>query len=252
MKLNLKDITFTIPVRIDSPDRLYNINYTVEYLLRNFDTNVIVYENGPEPRYSNRNQVKHIFEQNNSFFHRTRYLNAMARIATTPLIANYDCDVVFPLKQVQKAYQLLQNGEIDCIYPYDGYFVNIPQVVTQTKAKDYNVDSLNPDQYQNFGKSSMGGAVFWNKKVFIEGGMENEHFLSWGCEDWERYRRYVKLGYRVGRVKGPLYHINHARSQDSSEANPHYQKNVDEFQKIDQMNNEQLAEYVKTWPWLYQ
>ena len=55
MKYDLKDITFTIPVRIDTPDRLYNINYTVEYLLRNFDTNIIIYENGPEPKYNNRN-----------------------------------------------------------------------------------------------------------------------------------------------------------------------------------------------------
>lgn len=251
MKISLKDVTFTIPVRIDSADRLYNINYTVEYLLRNFDTNIIVYENGPTPRYENRNQVKHIFEQNNDFFHRTRYLNTMARLATTPFIANYDCDVIFPLKQIQKAHLLLQNGEVDCVYPYDGYFVNIPQEITLTKAKNYNVDSLNPDEYQNFGKSSMGGAVFWNKKVFIEGGMENEYFLSWGCEDWERFKRFTKLGYRIGRVKGPLYHINHARSQDSSEKNPHYHTNVHEFQKVDTMSTEQLKDYIKTWPWLY-
>ena len=43
MKYDLKDITFTIPVRIDTPDRLYNINYTVEFLLRNFNNNIIVY-----------------------------------------------------------------------------------------------------------------------------------------------------------------------------------------------------------------
>ena len=251
MKYNLKDITFTIPVRIDTPDRLYNINYTVEYLLRNFDTNIIVYENGPEPKYNNRNQVQHIFEENKGLFHRTRYLNNMARLAQTPFIANYDCDVIFPLKQVQTAYLMLKGLEVDCIYPYDGYFVNITQAVTMTKGRDYNVDNLNPDQYQNFGKSSMGGAMFWNKKAFIEGGMENEHFLSWGCEDWERFKRFAKLGYRIGRVKGPLYHIDHARSVDSSEANPYYQKNVEEFQKIDTMPAEELKEYIKTWSWLY-
>lgn len=253
MKINLKDITFTIPLRVDSTDRLHNINYVVNYLNSNFITNIFIYESGPEPRFNvdPTSGVKYIYEENSSFFYRTRYLNIMARMATTPFIANYDCDVVFPVKQVQKAYMLLQNNDIDAVYPYDGYFVNIPQVITLTKVKNYNVDSLNPDEYQNFGKSSMGGAVFWNKKAFIEGGMENENFLSWGCEDWERYKRFTKLGYRIGRIKGPLYHINHSRSQDSNESNPHYQKNIQEFQKVDNMPTDQLKDYVKTWPWLY-
>jgi hypothetical protein len=235
MKPNLQQITFNIPVRIDSQDRLDNLNYSVEFLLRHFDTNVIVYENGPEPRYPNRNKVKHIFEQNNGPFHRTKYLNIMARLSTTPYIANYDCDVVFPTKQVVKAYQVLQNGESDAIYPYDGYFVDLPRDLIVT----------------NFGKGSMGGAIFWNKKVFMDGGMENEYCVSWGCEDWERAKRFAKLGYRVSRVKGPLFHIHHGRGADSDERNPHYENNVVEFKKVDGMTKEQLAEYVKTWPWLY-
>ena len=46
MKHDLKDITFTIPVRIDSKDRFDNIHYIIDYLTANFDTNIIVFENG--------------------------------------------------------------------------------------------------------------------------------------------------------------------------------------------------------------
>ena len=248
--MDLKDITFTIPVRIESTDRLNNLNYIVEFLLHNFDTNIIVYENGPAQVYENKRQIKHIFEQNNNaLFHRTKYLNHMARLATTNYIANYDCDVFFPVKQIVRAYQILVNNETDGIFPYDGLFVNVPKNVPPLT---YNVDGLNPNDYSNFGKNSMGGAIFWNKKVFMDGGMENEHFVSWGCEDWERLNRFTKLGYRIGRVKGPLYHITHSRNQNSSEENPHYQNNEVEFHKVNNMTKEQLQAYIKTWPWLFQ
>ena len=47
MKYDLTDITFTIPVRIDSHQRHDNLNYILNYLKNNFETNIIVYENGP-------------------------------------------------------------------------------------------------------------------------------------------------------------------------------------------------------------
>jgi hypothetical protein len=249
MKIDLKNLTFTIPVRIDSEDRAFNLNYIIEYLLHNFDTNIIVYENGPNPVFKNKYNVTHVYEQNEGVFHRTHYLNNMAKQTTTDFIANYDCDVIFPVKQVVKAYNLLINSSLDCVYPYSGYFVNIKRDVLN-EIVDLDPVNLNPDIYQNFGKNSFGGAVFWYKKAFIEGGMENENCISWGCEDWERLKRFETLGYKIGRVNGPLYHIDHVRSQDSSEANPFYNNNRKEFDKILNSKKENLLNYIKTWPWV--
>ena len=255
MKKDLSEITFTIPVRIDSKDRYENLICIINYLLLGGATNVIIYENGPEINkfvYDDK-RVKIVREVNNGPFHRTQYLNKMAKLATTKLIANYDCDVMFPYKQLHKAYDILLNDEADIVFPYDGLFVNIPRLLLKDQTScvyEANVECLKPDDYPNFGKNSMGGALFWKRDVFIKGGMENENFISWGAEDWERVRRFTKLGYRIGRVKGPLYHIDHSRTQDSNESNPYYQRNVVEFQKVDAMNKEQLESYIKTWPWL--
>lgn len=255
MKKDLSEITFTIPVRIDSKDRHENLICIINYLLLGGATNIIIYENGPEINkfvYDHK-YVKIIREINNGPFHRTQYLNKMAKLATTKLIANYDCDVMFPYKQLHRAYDILLNDEADIVFPYDGLFVNIPRLLLKDQAScvyEANVECLKPDDYPNFGKNSMGGALFWKRDVFIKGGMENENFISWGAEDWERVRRFTKLGYRFGRVKGPLYHIDHSRTQDSNESNPYYQRNVVEFQKVDAMNKEQLESYIKTWPWL--
>lgn len=250
MKHDLTDITFTIPVRIDSQQRYNNLSYILAYLKHNFNTNIIVYENGPIQKVSLDNSINYTFTKNSSSFHRTKYLNDMAKVVKTTFIANYDCDVFFPVKQILKAYSLLKDNKIDFIYPYDGLFVNIGREFIDREVKDYDPVNLNPEGLPNFGRSSMGGALLWNRNAFMQGGMENEKFVSWGCEDWERYHRFTKLGYRVGRIKGPLYHIDHARTQESNETNPFYQQNLIEFQKIDKMNVDQLKEYIKTWPWL--
>lgn len=42
MKYDLKDVAFLIALRIDRDDRLYNINITIKYLLKNFLTNIIL------------------------------------------------------------------------------------------------------------------------------------------------------------------------------------------------------------------
>jgi hypothetical protein len=247
MKTDLKDVTFTIPVRIDSEDRQFNINYIISYLLHNFDTNVIVYENGPKQLFVNNHNVTHIFEENNGPFHRTRYLNKMAKLATTKYISNYDCDVLFPLKQMVKAINTLRGNSCDFIFPYDGLFVNIPRIALNDT---YTVDHLEQSKFPNFGNNSVGGAVIWNKEVFIAGGMENENFISWGAEDWERIRRFIALGYKPGRIKGALFHINHSRSTDSNESNPFYTKNTQEYNRIVNMTKDLLLKEIQSWPWL--
>jgi len=247
-KIDLKNVTFNIPIRIDSEDRAFNLKYIVSYLQTNFDTNIIIYENGPKKLVDFKDSsIIHIYEEGNGLFHRTRYLNEMARLSRTDYIVNYDCDVLFPIKQVVKAVKILRSNDVDFVYPYGGLFVNIPR---EALNNTFNVDELDPANYPNFGSNSVGGAILWNKKVFIKGGMENENFISWGAEDWERFRRFVKLGYNVGRVKGPLYHINHSRSINSNESNPNYTKNVAEFNRIVDMSKEELMQHISTWSWL--
>ena len=44
MKYDLKDLSFIIALRIKDNERLNNINITVNYLLKNFNTNIIIVE----------------------------------------------------------------------------------------------------------------------------------------------------------------------------------------------------------------
>jgi len=100
------------------------------------------------------------------------------------------------------------------------------------------------------GKESFGGAYIFSKEKYSLYGMENEEFVSHAPEDVERRIRVSRLGGRIGRINGCLYHLHHYMGIDSRHNNPHKYKNYKEFRKVSKMNKEELSEYVSTWNWL--
>ena len=245
--IDLTDVTFTIPLWVDSPQRLENIQFVIEFLNKNFDTRILVWEEGPQE--SNLHGCEHIFHKNNNpLFHHTRMLNEMARWAETDIIVNYDCDVIFPLDRYINSAKAIRNKKYDGIFPYGGLFVDIDRKwMNHIHITNRVADCL---AKRVLSSQSVGGCIFWNRDKFIEGGMENENFLSWGYEDDECYHRFIKLGYRIGRLEGQLYHLQHPRGINSNINNPHLEKNKAEWAKIQAMSQDDLFEYVKNWPWL--
>ncbi len=79
-------------------------------------------------------------------------------------------------------------------------------------------------------------------------GGENERFISYSSEDVCRYERAVKLGAKIERVYGPMYHINHYCGVNSTLANPFYHDGLSELNRIRGLSAEELREDVKTWP----
>jgi hypothetical protein len=96
---------------------------------------------------------------------------------------------------------------------------------------------------------SVGGAVMFDAQAFIAGGMENEHFISYGPEDCERYDRFNMLGYRVRRIPGPIYHFDHLTGVDSGSSHPHFLQNRKELEKIRSLDHVALRKFVDSWAW---
>ncbi len=249
-RITLKDVTFTIPVFYDHPDRKSNLDLSVCLLQHYFDTNIIVMEN-------NSKGLQHIGEYTDYWqseypvFHRTKMLNDMAKVATTPIIVNWDCDIVLPPLQIWKAVQAIRNGA-DMVFPYDGRFARIPrQVWYKDLCHWLDIGIIGNTQFNGMGSNdnhnSVGGAVFWNKEAYFKAGGENEHFISFGAEDQERVVRAEKLGLTIERVKGCLYHINHWVGVNSTTQNPYFIPNRMEFEKVKDMSKEELITYISNW-----
>ena len=252
-KIPLKDVTFTIPVYYDHQFRKENLDLVCYMLLSSFGTNLIVCEQGGV-KFEYVKAWATYMKEGGGVFHRTKMLNDMCNAASTPYIANWDCDVVIPPMQIVLTVEALRSGA-DMVYPYDGGFARMPRMEWFPKLQssfDIGIARNTFFKGRDASENSSGGAVFWSKESFIDAGMENEHMVSFGPEDGERLDRVKKLGYKVERVGGALFHLNHHVGVNSSPKNPHFNRNVAEQQKVFNMSRAELRAYVDTWPWRHQ
>jgi hypothetical protein len=258
MRIDLTKATFIIPIRIESSDRLRNVITSTAFLLENFDTNIIIKEVDSESIFERDAlpvlkdildvdvNVTHLFEQSDEpLFHRQKVLNEMIAAADTEIVVNYDCDVLLPLNSYHEAYQSILHHTHDVIYPY-GQGMYQQQVRATDEIVSHFLQTRDFDylkQHSNLHTSDFGWAQFFNRQVYIDGGMENENFKAYAPEDKERFYRFTTLEYNVGRINDYVYHLEHARGENSWFNNPHMLSNMQEWEKIQAMNKEQLVEY---------
>ena len=126
----MMDLTFLIPTRIETEDRLRNIISSVSYLLRHVPAKVIVKEVSgrntflhralPEIRkYADTDNLTHIYEENNDpLFCKSKVLNDLIVASDTSIVANYDADCILPKESYRKAYEMILHQEADVVYPY--------------------------------------------------------------------------------------------------------------------------------------
>ena len=261
---DLSDATFIMPLRIESQDRLRNVVLSLTYLLSNFKTNVIIEEVDTESKFQRHaasqieslgvdmSSITLLYEENDDpIFHRTRILNDMLMESDTSVVVNYDCDVVFPVSSYLSAYKMIREEGYDLVYPYGQGHWQMKVPVNQKLIDKFVMGVFQEDAFANHpdnevSTSDYGWAQFFNRKSYIDGGLENENFISYGYEDNERPERFKKMGYKVGRVDGTIYHMEHARTMNSWFTNPHIQNNKDLYEKLSGMNDEELMDYYNT------
>lgn len=253
-RIDLRDVTFTIPVSYDHSDRKENLELCLAFLLTHFDTNIVVGEQGGKHFEYLKQYCQYRHFEGMQNFHRTKMLNDMARDATTPFVANYDCDVFFAPMAILETVHRLRNG-CDVVSPFSGAFAGVPRQTWLNRLQSgLDVGIFGKTKFTGRGidpnaADAVGGAIFVNKESFWKVGGENERFVSYGPEDAERFHRFKKLGLRVERVEGYLYHIEHWRGADSGNQHRYFQANEKEWQKVKAMSKAELEKYVSTWEW---
>ena len=268
--IDLKNCTFIIPIRIESEDRMRNVVTVLAYLLKNFDTKVIlkevdvesVYEDQVLPQIEdflgdNINNLTHVFEKSDDpVFYRMKILNEMIDMADTMVIANYDCDVLFKKETYVESVKMILDG-FDLVYPY-GFGNYQKQVfidddgVSEFINEDFDFEVL--DKKSRMYDAQYGHVQFVNRKSYILAGMENENFRGSSPEDKERFYRFDKMGYSVGRIDDIVYHLEHSRGvnswPNSVQGNPYMKQNFDEWEKIQKMTGNQLRSYYSNQEYL--
>ena len=255
----MKDLTFIIPTRIETEDRLRNIISSVSYLLKHLPAKVIVKEVAPQStfkfraipeikKYADISNLTHIYEQTSEpLFCKSKVLNDLIVAADTKFVANYDADCILPLTSYHQAYALLAGDKADVVYPYGcgiyqwkaEYDMQVYQEFISTL--DYRI----LDKRKSLSNSTIGWTQFVNRQKYIDSYMMNENFISWGCEDDEFYFRMSTLGNRIARVEDYVYHLEHSRTDNSWFSNPKFNNNWQLWHTIKTFDRNQLIQYYK-------
>lgn len=263
MKTNLKDCTFIIPIRVESKDRMRNIITVLCYLISNFDTNIIVKEVDKTSVFEShiRDQVKefcsdisclqYIFEKtSDSVFLREKILNEMLFLTKTKVVVNYDCDVIFSPEVYDESYKRIISGKSDVVYPYgEGawqYRVRATdELVSNFLNEEFDFNILKKSSWID--NAGHGWVQFFNRDVYIEGGMENENFKGSAPDDYERYHRFTKLGYKVDRIDNYIFHLEHFRGMNSypnsMTQHPFWEHNWNLWKYLESCGKEEIVEY---------
>jgi len=282
MKTNLKNVDFIVPLRIDTGDRLRNVILSTSYLLHHFDCTVTIKEVDSERRFEtyalpvikrlvDTANLNFIFEEEtrtDDAFHRTKVLNDMVMDSKCDIVVNYDTDLILPLDTYTKAVEMLQ-GEYDVVYPYRyGNHGERKVNLGFTIETQDDMDNFEKDEFvsrfikeydstcfddrffyypsnQGEGWAEYGMVQFFNRKVYMDGSLENEGFIAYAPEDIERHHRWQTLGYNIGRVDNHAYHLEHQRTQNSWFHNPHMQNNNALWEYLKILSKEQLIEYYE-------
>ena len=129
--IDLTTCTFIIPIRIESEDRMRNVITILCYLLKNFNTKVIIKEVDRQSVYQEEvlpqieeylgdslKNLTHVFEKSDDpVFYRMKILNEMITMCDTEIVVNYDGDVLLKPETCLKAVEAINDG-CEMVYPY--------------------------------------------------------------------------------------------------------------------------------------
>jgi len=253
MKLDLRDTTFIIPIRVDTVVRLENLILCVDHLLEKLQTHIVVLEAAPYDNGFIRNLLKdrvtyRFVEDKDPVYHKTKYVNQLALGVKTDFLGIWDVDVIVDHEQILDALQHLRQNLCDVAYPFDGDCYDTSDLLRNHYVVHRDLELLKA----NLGKmqlmynvegviGAVGGAVFVRTDKFRLSGMDNEAFYGWGLEDGERHYRWLCFDFEIYRSKGCLFHLTHTRDSNwLSSSQSHSRKARHDMNEIVNYTKEEL------------
>jgi len=215
-KYNLTDVSFVVPIRIDSEERRSNLKALLKVLIRDFNTHIIILEADKTQHFlCEQTDVEYHFVYDvDPVFHRTKYINQLLGLTTTPIVGVWDADAIGIPLQICEAVEKIRNQTAVMAFPYDGLFYCADNILSAMFRQTMQYEVLTENiALMNLmhGYYAVGGAYLVNKEKYTKVGGENENFYGWGPEDAERVWRMEIYDLPIYFTSGLLFHLWHPR-----------------------------------------
>jgi GT2 family glycosyltransferase len=254
----LTNLTFIIPVRIDTADRLWNLSTILRFIEQRLGgAEIVVVEQDAQSQLAQvlarHPGVRHVFRADSGWFRKAECVNAGALAATRRYVCCYDTDILLAPQAMQDALKAMAHEGWKLVLPFNRIFLDVRGALRQRLGETLDLGPLGqlrsmktagtvPDASVRFVE---GGIFIAERETFLAEGGLNRHMVSYGWEDTELHKRFTKLGYPILHLPGfNLVHLDHSRGPDSR-PNEHYGANKREFLKIKAMPADELKRYVE-------
>ncbi|WP_373715407.1 galactosyltransferase-related protein [Roseateles sp.] len=255
----LASVAFVVPMRVDGPDRHWNLKSTLGFLTRNCpDADILVVEQDVTSQIQDvlamYPQVRHLLQLNAGSFKKAEAVNAGACDTDRRYICIYDTDVLIAPQAIAAALHAMERRGWRIALPFNHIFLDVRGSL-RTRLGEQGVIAgydqicrleLAGSIPESTPRFLGGGICIIQREIFLAEGGLNKKMVSYGWEDTELIKRFDILGYPVLRIPGfNLIHLDHARGVDSK-PNQHFATNEQEFRKVSAMSREELQKYVVT------
>lgn len=212
-------VSIIIPFKYDSNNRLENLLEILGYLKKHWSfEQVIISEMDTSPKILNLlpGWADYIFaKESRSEWSRSKRINLALPIVKSNIMLILDADLIVDYSCVKLAVEKISKNEIDAVTPFEKVY-HYPRALVLEEMQKGEINTNKFCLNENYSRVFIanGGCFITKTSIFKHIRGMNELFIGWGLEDDELINRYIKLGYKYGRVGGiPAIHINHDRTE---------------------------------------
>ncbi|MEP1033621.1 hypothetical protein, partial [Ekhidna sp.] len=150
MKYELTNLSVIVVIKVDSEDRIRNLNYILDYYNQYFKgVEIVILEQGEQQLFFKQegtsnleNTIVYHFIKDNGPHYKTRNLNLATRLATRKIIMMTDTDVFVEPKVLSKALCKMEKESSAILSPHNGVMVEVSKSFFSLNSKSELLDSL--------------------------------------------------------------------------------------------------------------
>jgi hypothetical protein len=219
-KLKINNTAIMFYVQIDSQERLDNIHYILNFYNKNLDIPIWIIETGNNPQVQHANyNCNYMFVKTDANYpiEKNKYTNIIYNIIPEPIIMYCDADILVSPESIQKASQMINDGNYNFIWPCHTIFYLDARKNDDTT---YDITLIHQELTQKqftWLVEPPCAAFMFNKIAYRKYGFDNAKFIAAYHEDTERVFRLLRNGFpRIFVKDGYGYHLDHPRPKNNS------------------------------------
>lgn len=256
---NFKNLAFVIPVRIDTEDRLFNLEVVLRFLTKFMPAaEVIIVEQDISSKLLellvDYPAIGHLFCKTDARFRKADAVNMGVKATNRTYVCMYDADVLIHPDALIASLKAMSRWKWRIVVPFNRIFIDVNGSYRTKVASTLDFSEICrisklcevPTNHEISARFLNGGLFITHRETFLAVGGMNKKMISYGWEDTEIFKRFTKLGYHVLHIaEFNLIHLDHSRGQDS-QPNEFFDANKNEYLKVCAMSKAELRKYAES------